>query len=78
MVEVLTSGFIVADIIAADLPKIADPGRLIFAPRGIKLTIGGHPCNVSIDLIQLGLEKGSVGIVGAIGKDVFGSFVRNT
>lgn len=78
MLAVLTSGFMVADIIAADLPKIADPGHLVFAPKGIKLTIGGHPCNVSIDLIQLGLEKGSVGAVGAVGKDVFGAFIRST
>lgn len=76
--KVLTSGFIVADMILADLPKIADPGHLVFAKKGVKLTVGGHPCNVSIDLIQLGLEKGSVGLVGAIGKDVFGGFIRNT
>jgi fructokinase len=68
----------VADIIAADLPKIAEPGHLVFAPKGIKLTIGGHPCNVSIDLIQLGLEKGSVGAAGAVGKDAFGAFIRST
>lgn len=78
MLKVLTSGFMVADIIAADLPKIADPGHLVFAPKGIKLTIGGHPCNVSIDLIQLGLEKGSVGAAGAVGKDAFGAFIKST
>ncbi|MGB9805570.1 MAG: carbohydrate kinase family protein [Thermoproteota archaeon] len=78
MLKVLTSGFMVADIIAADLPKIAEPGHLVFAPKGIKLTIGGHPCNVSIDLIQLGLEKGSVGAAGAVGKDAFGTFIKNT
>jgi len=78
MLKVLTSGFMVADIIAADLPKIADPGHLVFAPKGIKLTIGGHACNVSIDLIQLGLEKGSVGAAGAVGKDAFGAFIRST
>ncbi len=76
--EVLTSGFIVADMILAELPKIADPGHLVFAKKGVKLTVGGHPCNVSVDLIQLGFEKGSIGLVGAIGKDVFGGFIRST
>lgn len=76
--EVLTSGFIVADMILAELPKIAEPGHLVFAQKGVKLTVGGHPCNVSVDLIQLGLEKGSVGIAGAIGRDVFGGFIRST
>jgi len=77
MLKVLTSGFMVADIIAAELPKIAEPGHLVFASKGIKLTIGGHPCNVSIDLIQLGLERNSVGAVGVIGKDAFGAFIKN-
>jgi len=78
MIEILTSGFVVADIIAADLPKIAEPGHIVYTPKGIKLTIGGHPCNVSIDLIQLGFKKGSVGLVGAIGKDAFGNFIKKT
>ncbi len=76
--EVLTGGFLVADIIAADLPKIADQGELIFAPRGIQLSIGGHPANVSIDLRQLGLPAGQVGLVGAIGNDTFGQFIERT
>lgn len=75
--KVLASGFVVADMILAELPKIADPGHIVFAKKSVKLTVGGHPCNVSIDLIQLGLEKGSVGIVGAIGKDIFGGFIRS-
>jgi sugar/nucleoside kinase (ribokinase family) len=75
--KVLASGFIVADMILAELPKIADPGHIVFAKKSVKLTVGGHPCNVSIDLIQLGLEKGSVGIVGAIGRDVFGLFIKS-
>jgi sugar/nucleoside kinase (ribokinase family) len=77
MMEVLTSGFIVADMILAELPKIAEPGHLVFAQKGVKLTVGGHPCNVSVDLIQLGLERCSVGIAGAIGRDVFGGFIRS-
>jgi sugar/nucleoside kinase (ribokinase family) len=75
--KVLASGFIVADMILAELPKIADPGHIVFSKKSVKLTVGGHPCNVSIDLIQLGLEKGSVGIVGAIGRDVFGWFIKS-
>jgi len=76
--RVLTAGFLVADVIAADLPKVSDPGELTFAPRGIRLTLGGHPANVSIDLLQLGLRRGDVGLVGAVGRDMFGEFVRRT
>jgi len=76
--EVLATGFLVADIIAADLPKIADQGELIFAPRGIQLSIGGHPANVSIDLRRLDIPPGEVSLIGAIGKDTFGQFIRST
>jgi len=68
----------VADVIAADLPKVSDPGELTFAPIGIRLAIGGHPANVSVDLLQLGIARGEVGLVGAVGTDVFGDFMEKT
>ena len=75
-IDVLTAGFIVVDIISARLPRIPDPGELIYAPLGIKLRMGGHPANVSVDLIQMGLERGSVGTVGAVGEDLLKDFIR--
>jgi sugar/nucleoside kinase (ribokinase family) len=75
---VLAAGFLVADVIAADLPKVSDPGEITFAPIGIHLAIGGHPANVSVDLLQLGIAQGEVGLVGAVGTDVFGDFVEKT
>lgn len=69
-------GVLVCDIIAADLPKVSGPGEVVFAPRGIELYIGGHSANVSIDLMKLGLPKGEVSSVGAIGSDLFGDFVE--
>ncbi len=76
--QVLTAGFLVADIIAADLPKLADEGELLFAPKGIQLSIGGHPANVSIDLRQLGIPPKEVALVSAIGRDMFGNFIKDT
>jgi fructokinase len=75
--KVLTCGFVVADLIVADLPALPIPGYIVWAPRGIRLRTGGHPTNVSIDLIQMGLRKGDVGIVGVVGDDVFGHFIEN-
>jgi len=69
-------GILVCDIIAASLPKISDPGEVIFVPSGIELCIGGHSANVSIDLMKLGLPKGEVSSVGAVGKDLFGDFIE--
>jgi len=67
---------LVCDIIAADLQKISNPGEVTFTPSGIKLCIGGHSANVSIDLMKLGLQKGSVSSIGAIGNDIFGEFIE--
>lgn len=76
MVKVLLCGFVVTDMIAADLPKLPDPGEHVYAPRGIKLWIGGHPANISIDLRQLGAREGEVAITAAIGSDILGDFVE--
>lgn len=73
---VTCAGILVCDIIAANLPKISKPGEVTFTPIGIKLCIGGHSANVSIDLIKLGLQKGNVSSIGAIGKDIFGNFIE--
>ena len=70
-------GILVADIIAADLPKISSPGELIFTGRNIELHVGGHAANVSIDLRKLKLEEGEVSCTGAIGEDIFGRHIEN-
>lgn len=77
-VEILATGILVVDIIAAGLPKVASPGEVVFTPRGIKTRIGGHPANVSIDLVKLGLEGDRIGVVGSVGDDIYGRFVEET
>lgn len=74
---VTCAGILISDIIAANLPRVSDPGELTFTPDGIKLCIGGHSANVSVDLIKLGLPEGEVSSVGAIGEDLFGDFIEN-
>jgi len=76
-VDILTTGFIVVDVIAAGLSKIPAPGDLVFAPLGVRLRIGGHPANISIDLMQMNIKEGKVGVVGAVGDDFLKDFVRN-
>jgi len=68
-------GIIVVDIIAANLPKISEPGELTFSPKGIEVHMGGHAGNVSVNMRKLGLPKGEVSCVCPIGKDVFGDFL---
>jgi sugar/nucleoside kinase (ribokinase family) len=73
---VTCAGILLVDLIAADLPKVSDPGELTYAPGGIETHMGGHSGNVSIDLRKLGLRKGEVSSVGAVGEDVFGDFLE--
>jgi len=77
-VQVTCAGIFVVDLIAADLPRVSRAGELTFAPRGIGTYIGGHSANVSIDLAKLGVAEGEVSCVGAVGEDLFGSFVEET
>ena len=74
---VTCAGILVVDLIAADLPKISDPGELLFVSRGIEMHTGGHAGNVSIDLRKLSLEAGKVSVVCAVGDDLFGDFIEN-
>ena len=78
VLKVLAGGFLVADIVVADLERIASPGELVYAPRGIVLSVGGHPANVSVDLAKLGVQPDSVGVCGAVGNDFFGDFIIKT
>lgn len=73
---VMTCGFLVADIVAAGMDKVADPGELVYVPGEIKLHIGGHPANVGVDLVKLGVPGDEVTVIGAIGEDLFGDFIE--
>jgi sugar/nucleoside kinase (ribokinase family) len=77
MVLVTCAGILVSDIIASGLPKVSQPGEVTFAPSGVRLCVGGHAANVSINLLKLGLSKGEVSCVGTVGKDAFGDFITN-
>ena len=78
MVEVLACGFLVADIVVAGLDRIANPGELVYAPRGIVLAVGGHPANIAVDLVKLGVAPSEVAVCGTVGEDIFGDFILKT
>ncbi|RLF16378.1 MAG: hypothetical protein DRJ66_03170 [Thermoprotei archaeon] len=78
MVEILACGFLVVDIVVADIDRIANPGETIFVHRGIEISIGGHPANVAIDLVKLGIRPDIIGVSGAVGNDMFGDFIERT
>ena len=69
---ILVSGIAVVDLIASGLPHVARPGELVFG--SIRVSLGGHACNVSVDLAQLGFPKSRLRVVFPAGRDVFGPF----
>jgi len=76
MLKVLAAGTIMIDILAVALEKIADPGEVSYLDREVEARIGGHPIDVGIDLVKLGLNPREVGVIAAIGKGLFGDYAR--
>ena len=70
--DCLCVGIIVADHVCAPVERLPQPGELVLSDR-LDLTLGGCASNVAVDLARLELN---VGIVGRVGRDVFGRFVR--
>ena len=70
---VLVSGIAVVDLIASGLEHVARPGELAFC--SVRPSIGGHACNVSADLVRLGLSKSRLRAVFPAGRDLFGEFL---
>ena len=74
MLDVLCFGIIVSDHLCLPISHLPRAGELVLSPR-FELTIGGNAANVSTDLAKLGVK---VGVVGLVGKDVFGRHVRES
>jgi len=70
---VLVSGIAVVDLIASGLARVARPGELAFC--SVRPSIGGHACNVSADLVRLGLPGARLRAVFPAGRDAFGEFL---
>lgn len=70
--DCLAAGIVVADHVCAPVDHLPVPGELVTTSR-LDLTIGGCAANVATDLAKLGLK---VGVVGKVGDDIFGRFVR--
>ncbi len=70
--DCLCAGIIVADHVCAPVERLPQAGELVLSDR-LDLTLGGCASNVAVDLARLELN---VGIVGRVGDDIFGRFVR--
>lgn len=76
MLKVLATGTIMIDILAVGLEKIADPGEVSYLDREVEARIGGHPIDVGIDLVKLGLKPREIGVIAAVGKGLFGDYAK--
>lgn len=72
--DVLSVGLIVADHICSPIAAFPPAGGLVTTDH-LELTIGGCAANVAVDLAKLNVR---VGIVGRIGHDPLGHFVRES
>ena len=72
--DCLCAGIVVADHVCAPVAHLPAAGELVTTER-LQLTVGGCAANVAADLARLGVQSG---IVGRVGDDVFGRFVRES
>lgn len=73
---VLVSGIALVDLIASGLPRVAGPGELVFG--SVRFSVGGHACNLSVDLARLGFPKSRLRVVFPAGRDMFGRYIAET
>lgn len=73
--KVMAVGTVMVDVLAVGIPHVAEPGRVVYTPNQIETRIGGHPIDVAIDLVEMGLPGSSIGLVAAIGEGIYGSYV---
>lgn len=71
--QVLCTGLIVADHVAAPIPALPVSGGLVSTAK-TQLTIGGCGANVAVDLVKLGV---TASYAGCVGEDVLGRFCRD-
>lgn len=73
-IDCLSVGILVADHLCAPIERVPAAGQLILADH-LSLSIGGCASNAAVDLARVGVR---VGIVGSVGRDVFGRFIVET
>lgn len=74
MLDCLSAGILVADHLCSPIPQVPAAGQLVLADA-LPLAIGGCASNVAMDLARLGLR---VGVMGCVGQDPFGRFIRQS
>ncbi|MEM4682907.1 MAG: carbohydrate kinase family protein [Ignisphaera sp.] len=75
MIKLMFVGASVCDIILVT-PYLSKPGDIVYLDKGVTISLGGHPCNISIDLVKLGYKPSDIYVVSAIGEDFCGKFIE--
>jgi len=78
MLNVLLVGVSVCDFIVTGIDRLAEPSGIVYLSNDVAISIGGHPCNIAIDLVKLGYDSKYINVVSAVGDDFCGIFIENT
>jgi len=75
--SIMLTGFFVVDIIAYNLDRIPEPGEIVRTSY-FHVSTGGHPLNIAIDLVKLGLKGSDIFVCGSMGNDLFSKSIVET
>ena len=70
--DCICTGIIVADHVCDPIDHLPAAGELVLS-NNMHLTTGGCASNAAVDLARLGRK---VAVVGIVGKDIFGRYIR--
>ena len=76
MVRIATCGMLVVDTVGVDFPDEPRSGKTQFTKASIQDHAGGHPINVGIDLVRLGVVPSEVGVIGCVAEDSSGALIE--
>jgi len=57
MLNILLVGTAVCDFIVTSIDRLAEPSSIAYLSNDVAISIGGHPCNIAIDLVKLGRDS---------------------
>ncbi|MEM4788924.1 MAG: hypothetical protein QXM55_01780 [Ignisphaera sp.] len=71
---VLVSVFVCSMVIT--VPRISNPGDIVYLDKGISILLGGHPRDIAIDPVRLSYNSHNIFVASTIGNNLHEDFIE--